>query len=241
MIHLLCSKHGLILFQLCQIMPYSPFQYISPDIKVHGANMGTTWVLSAPGGAPCSPHESCYLGPVTGGDRFLSPSVHVRACCVQLSVGFSPHPSVILNRHILSPLRPNGAEMRQCHYCDVIMSPTASQITSLTIVYSIVYLGTDQRKHQSSVSLAFVWGIHRRPVNSPHKWPVMRKMFPFDDVIMFLVINNSVTVRRIRDAKVITWTSAKLSSIRCLRKASLVFQSKFELFHWRKCIWKCCL
>ena len=41
-----------------------------------------------------------------------------------------------------------------------------------------------QRKHQSSASLAFVRGIHRRPVNSPHKWPVTRKMFPFDDVIM---------------------------------------------------------
>ena len=46
------------------------------------------------------------------------------------------------------------------------------------------YSGTDQRKHQSSASLAFVRGIHRRPVNSPHKWPVTRKMFPFDDVIM---------------------------------------------------------
>ena len=43
----------------------------------------------------------------------------------------------------------------------------------------------DKRKHQSSASLAFVWGIHRSPVNSPHKWPVRRKMFPFDDVIMF--------------------------------------------------------
>ena len=42
------------------------------------------------------------------------------------------------------------------------------------------------RKHQSSASLAFVWGIHRGPVNSPHKWPVTRKMFPFDDVIMRL-------------------------------------------------------
>ena len=41
-----------------------------------------------------------------------------------------------------------------------------------------------QRKHQSSASLAFVRGSHRRPVNSPHKWPVTRKMFPFDDVIM---------------------------------------------------------
>ena len=59
-----------------------------------------------------------------------------------------------------------------------------SQITSLMIVYSTVYSGADQRKHQSSASLGFVWGIHRGPVNSPHKWPVTRKMFPFDDVIM---------------------------------------------------------
>ena len=73
--------------------------------------------------------------------------------------------------------------MRQ-HYNDVIMDTMASQITSLTIVYLTVYSGADQRKHQSSASLAFVWGIHRGPVNSPHKWPVTRKMFPFDDVFM---------------------------------------------------------
>ena len=71
------------------------------------------------------------------------------------------------------------------HYTDVIMGTIASQITSLTIVYSTVYSGADQRKHQSSASLAFVRGVHRRPVNSTHKWPVTRKMFPFDDVIMF--------------------------------------------------------
>ena len=70
------------------------------------------------------------------------------------------------------------------HYGDVIMDAIASQITSLAIVYSIVYSDADQRKHQSSASLAFVRGIHRGPVNSPHKWPVTRKMFPFDDVIM---------------------------------------------------------
>ena len=64
------------------------------------------------------------------------------------------------------------------------MSAMASQITRLTIVYSTVYPGADQRKHQSSASLAFVGGIHRWPVNSPHKGPVTRKMFPFDDVIM---------------------------------------------------------
>ena len=65
------------------------------------------------------------------------------------------------------------------------MGAIASQITSLTIVYSIVYSDADQRKYQSSASLAFVQGIHRGPVNSPHKWPVTRrKMFPFGDVIM---------------------------------------------------------
>ena len=67
------------------------------------------------------------------------------------------------------------------------MSAMASQTTRLTIVYSTVYSSADQRKHQSSASLAFVRGIHRWPVNSPHKWPVTRRMFPFDDVIMTLL------------------------------------------------------
>ena len=75
------------------------------------------------------------------------------------------------------------------HYGDVIMGTIASQITSLTIVYSTVYSDADQRKHQSPASLSFVWGIHRGPVNSQHKWPVTRKMFPFDDVIMGWIQN----------------------------------------------------
>ena len=70
------------------------------------------------------------------------------------------------------------------------MGAIASQITSLTVVFSTVYLDTDPRKHQSSASLAFVRGIHRRPVISPHKWPVTRKMFPFDDVIISYIESN---------------------------------------------------
>ena len=70
------------------------------------------------------------------------------------------------------------------HYNDVIMSALTSQITSLTVVYWSFYSGADQRKPQSSASLAFVRGIHRWPVNSPHKGSVTRKMFPFDDVII---------------------------------------------------------
>ena len=70
-----------------------------------------------------------------------------------------------------------------------------SQITSLTmVVYSIVYSGADQRKHQSSASLAFVRGIHQGPVNSPHKWPVTRKMFPFDDAIMALYTADGIII-----------------------------------------------
>ena len=68
------------------------------------------------------------------------------------------------------------------------MGAIASQITSLTIVFPTVYSDADQRKHQSTASLAFVRRIHRGPVNSPHKWPVTQTMFPFDDVIM---LNNN--------------------------------------------------
>ena len=78
------------------------------------------------------------------------------------------------------------------HYDDVIMTMLASQITSLAVIYSIVYSGVNQRKHQSSASLAFVREIHRGPVNFPHKWPVTRKMFPFDDVIMVISLHKTL-------------------------------------------------
>ena len=76
------------------------------------------------------------------------------------------------------------SQYRDIHYTDVIMGAMASKITSLAIVYSTVYSGADQRKNQSPASLAFVREIHRGTVNSPHKWPVTLKMFPFDDAIM---------------------------------------------------------
>ena len=73
--------------------------------------------------------------------------------------------------------------MLSCYYTDVIMDAMASQINSVSIVYSTVCSGQDQRKHKKSASLAFVRRIHRWPVNSPHKVPVTRKMSPFYDVI----------------------------------------------------------
>ena len=83
-----------------------------------------------------------------------------------------------------------GLGCQKQHYDDVIMTMLESQITSLTVVYSTVYSGVHQRKHQSSASLAFVREIHRGPVNFPHKWPVTRKMFPFDDVIMSIKVRD---------------------------------------------------
>ena len=79
------------------------------------------------------------------------------------------------------------------YYSDVIMSTMTSQVTGVSVVYSTVCSGADQRKHQSSASLAFVQEIHRWSINSPHKGPVTRKMFPFDDVIMMLSANCRLT------------------------------------------------
>ena len=107
-----------------------------------------------------------------------------RLCCFRLTTVLENcHTDTLHNipRHKLATVFQNG----MCHYDDVIMTMLASQITSLTVVYSILYSGVNQRKHQSSASLAFVREIHRGPVNFPHKWSVTRKMFPFDDVIMW--------------------------------------------------------
>ena len=82
------------------------------------------------------------------------------------------------------------------HYSGVILGTMAFQIASLTIVYSTVHSGADQRKHQSSASLAFVRRMW--PVNFPHKWPVKREMFPFMTSscinIFFLRSDVSITI-----------------------------------------------
>ena len=70
------------------------------------------------------------------------------------------------------------------HYSGVIMGSMASQISGVSSVCPTVCSRADQRKYQSSASLAFVRGIHRWPVDSSHKGPVTRKIFPFDDVFM---------------------------------------------------------
>ena len=101
--------------------------------------------------------------------------IHWRYCSLALSHQFVLVISVDVSDH--NSVWPS-------HYSNMIISAMVSQITSLTIVYPTVYSNADQRKHQSSTPLAFVMGIQWWPVNSPHKGPVTRKLFPFDDVIM---------------------------------------------------------
>ena len=149
-------------------VPVRNSRKVFPDSKVHGANMGPTWVLSAPDG----PH----VGPM---------NLAIKDWYIW-AISKTQQKQKSTNRvH-------NSWELRWLwdyldglmKYDDVIMSAMASQITRLTIVYSVVYSVADQRKHYSSASLAFVRGIHRWPMNSPHKGSRTWKMFPFDDVIM---------------------------------------------------------
>ena len=83
--------------------------------------------------------------------------------------------------YLLSLISVISSQTVWIHCKDVIMSAVASQITGVSIVY---WTADESSKHQSSASLAFVRGIDQLPVDAPHKGPVTRKIFPFDDVIM---------------------------------------------------------
>ena len=109
----------------------------------------------------------------------------------------------VVIQHSINTLRPNVKWLPFCwrhfqsHFAernsmDFIMSITMTPTwawwclkSPVSRMFTLLCIqGADQRKYQSSASLAFVRGIHRRPVNSQHKWPLTPKMFPFDDVIM---------------------------------------------------------
>ena len=92
-------------------------------------------------------------------------------------------------------------------------------------------------KSQSYASLAFVRGIHRGPANSPHKWPVTRKMFPFDDNIM----DDGIVMDRISYylcfVRVATWYTSWMASNEGLSCLFVVCPNKLldkQLISWSK-------
>ena len=115
------------------------------------------------------------------------------------------------------------------HYGDVIMNAMASQITSLTIVYSTVYSDADQRKHQRSASLTFVQWIRWWPVNSLHKGPVTQKMFPFDDVIMLYPASADITL----DIHQLTYVFLMVADALVLNRCQAISNCHVQL--WLEC------
>ena len=116
------------------------------------------------------------------------------------------------------------------------MSVMVSQITGVSRVYWTVCSGADERKHQSSVSLAFVRGIHWWPVNSLYKGPVTRNVFPFDDVIM-IIWTNAGPLDRLFDAKPLPEPMLAYCQLDFWEQILVKFE--FCHFHSRKCIWNC--
>ena len=87
------------------------------------------------------------------------------------------------------------------------------------------------KKTPNSASLAFVRGTHRGPVNSQHRWPVTRKMFPFDDVIMVLVCH-------VFGLQPLPETTLTFLSMRRLGTDCCEIRIKTQTYIFRKCIWK---
>ena len=71
------------------------------------------------------------------------------------------------------------------HYSDVIMGTMASQSLASRL-FSQPFIQAQVKENTKAPHHWHLWGIHRWPVNSPHKWPVTQKMFPFDDIIMYI-------------------------------------------------------
>ena len=138
--------------------------------------------------------------------------------CLTVNADFINNIISVSSAHTWSPIL-----VIHLHYSDVIMSAMASPITGVTIVCSGGCSGADQRKHQSSASLVFVWVIHGWPVNSPHKWPVAWKMFPFDELIM---------VWKYRRPSANTWL---ITNIKNIFQMTRRLSSKWTRYHqlWR--------
>ena len=134
------------------------------------------------------------------------------------------------------------------HYDDVIMGAIASQITSITIVYSNVYSDADQRKHQSSASLAFVWGIHWDRRIPRTKGQLHRKCFHLmtsscKDVLFQVSMTFDDSVTLLRTGYIIQNGCRNPAKSRALRVIKFVFPFTFQYHHSAKrtlsSVWWC--
>ena len=121
--------------------------------------------------------------------KYRSFSVQTNRCVKKHCASIAIYLSTIPHCKVLK------VQFYELHNSDVIMRAMPFLIISLTIDYSTVYSGADQRKHQCSALQAFVRGIQRWPANSPHRGPVTQKLLPVDDVIM---ISKKTTPSRVR-------------------------------------------
>ena len=140
---------------------------------------------------------------------------------------FEPVASILSS---LSHITMHQSAIFGLHYSDTM----ASQISGVSIVCSTVCSGIDQRKHQSSASLAFVRGIYQWPVNSPHKRPVTWKMFSSDDVITEYHLRIPSYHSRRLTVKEFTVESPYQSpvSLRAFPSFTIQIQWKFAVLSW---------
>ena len=129
------------------------------------------------------------------------------------------------------------------HYTYVTMGVLASQIISISTVFSNVCSCAHQKEHQRSALLAFVREIQRWQVVSSHKAPVTRKMFPFNDVIMncwlvWIVIGSTEKLLSIFMGSM--WKCFSLLPLSAV-KASVTAKTACNANHWRQIMvpWGC--
>ena len=82
------------------------------------------------------------------------------------------------NESVFIPHVYDKAAKKSLQWCHNGRDSVSNHQSHDCLLNRFIHSDANQRKHQSSASLAFVRGIHRWPVNSPQKWPVTRKRFP---------------------------------------------------------------
>ena len=173
--------HGFVV--LCFVVVMQSFIMNSHEVFIHihqGCFAGTGAIVRLP---QCQWSKPDGYGKIS---QCITTTKHSKAKTVCIFLGIYCILHVKITWVILAEVYIKASPSGLGQYSDVIMNTMddASHITGVSIVYSTVCSGADQRKQLNSAPLAFLWDIQMWPVNSPHKGPVTWKMFPFDDVIM---------------------------------------------------------